>query len=130
MSSYDITKLGDRLLSLRENHKLTQKDLSSMIGLTPKMISFYENNQRTPPADVLIKLSSIFNVTVDYFLGANTENKIVVERSIKTSFGPDALDLLNKYSTLNESGKTKVIQYMNDLYENPKNLSKEIREHA
>ena len=60
----DLIILGNRIRNLREDNDLTQKELSAMIGLTPKMISFYENNQRTPPVDVLIKLAKIFNVTV------------------------------------------------------------------
>lgn len=66
--------LGNRIRNLREDNDLTQKELSSMIGLTPKMISFYENNQRTPPVDVLIKLAKIFNVTVDYLIGFSKSN--------------------------------------------------------
>ena len=44
---FNSSLLGKRIKSLREDHDLTQKELSLMIGLTPKMISFYENNQRT-----------------------------------------------------------------------------------
>lgn len=44
--------LGKILRSLRESREYTQKDLATMIGLTPKMISFYEKEQRQPPIDV------------------------------------------------------------------------------
>lgn len=32
------------------------------------MISFYENDQRVPPVDILIKLAQIFSVSTDYLL--------------------------------------------------------------
>ena len=64
--------LGQRIRNLREDNDLTQRDLSQLIGLTPKMISFYENNQRTPPVDILLKLAKIFHVTTDYLLGNET----------------------------------------------------------
>ena len=67
--SSDLNILGNRIRNLREDHDLTQKELSLMIGLTPKMISFYENNQRTPPLDILLKLAKIFEVSVDYLIG-------------------------------------------------------------
>lgn len=38
------------------------------------MISFYEKDQRIPPADILIKLSQIFNVTTDYLLGLSDDD--------------------------------------------------------
>ena len=73
--SSDLNILGNRIRNLREDHDLTQKELSLMIGLTPKMISFYENNQRTPPLDILLKLAKIFEVSVDYLIGyAPAEN--------------------------------------------------------
>lgn len=72
----NLNLLGNRLRNLREDADLTQKELAIKIGLTPKMISFYENDQRTPPADILIKLADIFNITVDYLLGrTSTLNK-------------------------------------------------------
>lgn len=80
--SSELSILGNRIRNLREDNDLTQKDLSVMIGLTPKMISFYENNQRTPPIDVLVKLAKIFNVTVDYLIGSPTSTSIS-ELSIK-----------------------------------------------
>ena len=75
--------LGCRIRSLREDNGFTQKELSLMIGLTPKMISFYENNQRTPPIDVLAKIAKIFNVTVDYLIGEPLSNTLPKNLSVK-----------------------------------------------
>lgn len=61
--------LGKRIRGLRIEKDVTQRELASFLGLTPKMVSFYENNERVPPADILIKLSKYFNVSVDYLLG-------------------------------------------------------------
>lgn len=65
---------GSQIKKQRLKYKLTQKELSQHLGLTPKMISFYENNERIPPADILIKLSQIFNVTTDYLLGLSDDD--------------------------------------------------------
>ena len=69
--------LGQNIRELRIANNYTQEKLATKIGLTPKMISFYENNQRTPPADILIKLSNIFHVSTDYLLGQVSEANIV-----------------------------------------------------
>ncbi|WP_298594837.1 helix-turn-helix transcriptional regulator [uncultured Mitsuokella sp.] len=61
--------LGKRLRALREDKNQTQKDLAEYLGLTPKMISFYELEQRTPPADIILKLANLYHVTTDYLLG-------------------------------------------------------------
>jgi transcriptional regulator with XRE-family HTH domain len=61
--------IGQRIRQLRSEHKITQKELSDYLGLTPKMISFYELGQRTPPSDIILKLAAKFNVSTDYLLG-------------------------------------------------------------
>ena len=65
--------LGKRLRALREDRRQTQKELADYLGLTPKMISFYELGQRTPPADILLKLADCYDVSVDYLLGNDEE---------------------------------------------------------
>lgn len=122
MRSYNITNLGTRLLSLRENKNFTQKELSTMIGLTPKMISFYENNQRMPPADILVKLCEIFDVSTDYLLGEDSCSSSTSELSLPTMYDKELLEVISMYSSLNNSGKEKIIQYLQDLCANPRNL--------
>lgn len=51
---------------------MTQKKLSDYLGLTPKMISFYELGQRVPPSDIMLKLAERFQVLTDYLLGNDT----------------------------------------------------------
>lgn len=95
----DLIILGNRIRNLREDNDLTQKELSAMIGLTPKMISFYENNQRTPPVDVLIKLAKIFNVTVDYLIGFPSSDNM--------NISSNELNLLKYYRAISNKSKQK-----------------------
>lgn len=69
----DILSIGKSIKQLRLSKYWTQKDLSKQLGLTPKMISFYEHDERIPPADILIKLSHIFNVSTDFLLGLSDD---------------------------------------------------------
>ena len=66
--------IGQRIKQLRIESKLTQKELSQKLNLTPKMVSFYENNERTPPADILVKLATIFHVSTDFLLNISDKN--------------------------------------------------------
>lgn len=67
--------IGNRIKNCRTENQFTQKELANKLGLTPKMVSFYENDERIPPADILVKLASIFKVSTDYLLGM-VEQKI------------------------------------------------------
>lgn len=70
---------GYRLKELRLEHNMTQADLAKKLHLTPKAISFYENDQREPDNLIIEKLSKLFNVSTDYLIGTS-QNKEVVQK--------------------------------------------------
>jgi len=61
--------VGKRIRQLRKEKGVTQSELANYLGLTPKMISFYELENRYPPHDIILKISDYFNVSTDYLLG-------------------------------------------------------------
>lgn len=60
--------LGKTIKKLRNKHGYTQQDLAKLIGVTKSTVAAYENSARRPSYNVLIKLSQIFNVSIDYLL--------------------------------------------------------------
>lgn len=58
-----------RLKRLREERKITQKQLAAMLGVAPNTISQYESGKREPDIDTLMKIASILEVSVDNLLG-------------------------------------------------------------
>ena len=64
-----MNNFGNRLKTLRQQNNLTQSQLSRKLGLTKSVISAYETGIRLPSYDVLIHISKIFNVSIDYLLG-------------------------------------------------------------
>ena len=67
---------SEKLKTLRTTHHLSQRDLADRVGVGKSQISFYENGERFPSADVLIKLADVFRVSVDYLLGISREKII------------------------------------------------------
>lgn len=69
-----------RLRQLREEKEMTQKDIANIVGTTDNAIGNYERGTRMPDAEMLTRLSSIFDVSIDYLLGRtdirNAEDKI------------------------------------------------------
>ncbi|MBQ2818844.1 MAG: helix-turn-helix transcriptional regulator [Clostridia bacterium] len=57
-----------RIRDLREDRDLTQKELAAILSCSQQVYSNYELGQRDIPTDVLIKLSSFYNVSTDYIL--------------------------------------------------------------
>lgn len=58
-----------RIRDLREDHDLKQKQLAEYLHCSQQVYSNYELGQRDIPTQVLIKLSKLYTVSVDYLLG-------------------------------------------------------------
>ena len=67
---------GLTIKNLREKKGITQTQLADRLWLNKSIISAYENEQRMPSLDVLIKLSYEFNVSMEYLLGIE-KNKTI-----------------------------------------------------
>ena len=65
-----------RIRDLREDRDLKQRQLAEYLNCSQQVYSNYELGQRDIPTDILIKLSSLYNVSVDYILGlTNNPNR-------------------------------------------------------
>lgn len=59
---------SEKLRSLRAAKGLTQLQVADRIGISKAMISAYETASKAPSIDVLIRLSRLFGVSVDYLV--------------------------------------------------------------
>ena len=64
-----------RLRDLREDHDMKQKDLAAYLNYSQQVYSNYELGQRDVPTDILIRLSQLYHVSVDYILGLTDNPK-------------------------------------------------------
>jgi len=62
---------GIRIKELRKNKKWTQKELANKIDVRFPQLNKYECGLHTPPMDKLVKLSEVFDTTIDYLLTGN-----------------------------------------------------------
>lgn len=70
---------GNRLAELRKQHHMTQQTLSERLNVTKATVSSYETGVRLPSYDVLIKISYIYHVSIDYLLGVEKNNQLSVD---------------------------------------------------
>lgn len=71
-----LYKFAENLKSLRTKKGLSQTQLATKLWLNKSIISAYENEQRSPSLDVLIKLSYEFNVSMEYLLGIERDKTL------------------------------------------------------
>ena len=73
--------MAERLIELREKHKLSQTAVAKRLGVTSALISAYEKTERNPSLDRLIALADIYHTSTDYILGRSLSdpNSCVIE---------------------------------------------------
>ena len=59
---------SEKLRMLREARGFTQLQVANRIGVSKAMISAYETASKVPSIEVLIRLSRLFGVSVDYLV--------------------------------------------------------------
>ncbi len=105
--------IKNRLKKLREDRKLLQKDIASMLNITASAYGYYENGKREPSNETLEFLAKFYDVSVDYLLG-------IVDNPSNTLDNTDELiiwigQLLNPKN--NEIFKQKFIKMLSKLDE-------------
>ncbi len=65
----------ERLRELREDHDLTQVQVSKILFCSQRVYSNYERGDIDIPTAVLIRLASLYDVSTDYILGLTNSRK-------------------------------------------------------
>lgn len=60
---------SERLRELREDKKLTIRDMAKFLQITHQSYLYYEKHGGEPRYEMLVKLARFFNVSTDYLLG-------------------------------------------------------------
>lgn len=122
-------EIGKKIKQCREAYHLSQSGLAQKLGVSQRNISYYESGERIPPADIIKKLTSIFNVSADELLGlenpkANSSKDILYCNEIAKRIKKLSEHSSKKLSDLLPSLKTQIIQgyctnldfFMEDIY--------------
>lgn len=59
----------NRIKFLREELNMTQQELADKLDGAKSTVAMYEKGDRKPSMEILLKLSEIFNCSIDYILG-------------------------------------------------------------
>lgn len=87
---------AERLNELRKNKGLNQTELAKELNVAKQTVSNWENGNRNPDNDMLIKIANYFEVSLDYLLG-RTENPDY--SVISTNYKGNTIDIVVKSKT-------------------------------
>lgn len=97
-----------RIAELRKNAHLNQVGLAMKLNVSQKMISAYESGTHQPSIDTLIRMSEIFNVSVDYIIG-NSDIKCPADSFSKIGLTENEIKLLDIYKKLGREKQQQAI---------------------
>ncbi len=65
---YDIVKSGDRIRQLRKHEGMTQEQLALKLHISDRYLRKIENGEKGPSIDILVEISALFGVSLDYII--------------------------------------------------------------
>lgn len=83
--------LGDKLSKLRKENNYTQEQLADILGVSRQAISKWESNITYPETDKLIRMSELFNCSLDYLLKDTKETDSKNQSNEEILFFPKRL---------------------------------------
>jgi len=78
----NLEKIGKKITTQRKHNGLTQLELADTLYVTHQAVSKWENGKSIPSIEILVELTKLFNISIDYLLD-NTEIK---ENDFQTMF--------------------------------------------
>ena len=102
---------NNRIKELRKEKNITQLRLSTELNVSQEAISSYESGKSTPSVASLIKMSEIFNTSMDYIMDRTDQRFFVNTNDISK----DESRLLLYYRMLSPIQKEKTISYAQGL---------------
>lgn len=64
---------NESLRLCREQHNYSQRELSDLIGISERTLQRYESGESEPTVSILLKLSKLYDVSIDFILGNQVE---------------------------------------------------------
>jgi transcriptional regulator with XRE-family HTH domain len=104
-----IEGFGERLADLRKATGLTQKQLGEKVGVSNRVIAYYEGETDYPPAHLIEPLAKALKVSSDELLGL---------KRIKQQLNPEHAALwrrLKKIETLSKRDQKALLHYLDAL---------------
>lgn len=113
------SSLSRKIRALRKRSKYTQEDVSQYLNIQRQTYCNYENDARTPPLEIIVALSELYNVSVDYLV---RDTDIADEISVPADFEPPTRSqaakniherkLLSEFSSLSCNKQKEVIEFI------------------
>lgn len=109
--------LNDRIKKLRKKKGMTQLELAEKVHVTDKAVSKWETGEGNPEITILIELTKLFEVSLDYLLtGEEKEPEIIVMSKMELSCKNDDIELFNTIDLQGKDESGHLVTYYLEKY--------------
>ena len=77
--------LGDKLLKLRKDNKMSQEEFAEALDVTRQTVSNWENYKSYPDINTIVKISDKFSVSLDVLLKGDTKMIDNIDKEVRNS---------------------------------------------
>ena len=106
---------GNIIKNLRLENNLKQQDLARILKTAQCTIAKYESEQLEPNINTIQALANYFNCSVDYILGRESEDSVIIVSDKQKS------EIEELYEKLNRQNKIMVMGYITALLQKQNN---------
>jgi transcriptional regulator with XRE-family HTH domain len=76
IGSDTAASFGERLAQLRKAAGYTQVELAAELGISQRMVAYYESPSSTPPANLLPQIATVLGVSIDDLFGRAAKRRL------------------------------------------------------
>lgn len=137
-NAFDVAErkelIAEMLQLLRQQSELTQSEVANYIGIKAGTYSTYENGTREAPAEIIVRLSKLYNIPTDMILQVERVDKsdFVTKKQFE-DFKSDIDELreiaFDKDNQLN-SEMSELLKNLTDVFSNVGDAIKELSDNA
>jgi transcriptional regulator with XRE-family HTH domain len=103
--------MANRIRELREAMGMTQLRLSIELEVTQETVSAYETGKHYASLKSLIKMSNIFDASMDYIMGLSPVRRPMLHTDLTNA----EIEVLITYRKMNCTQREKTVAYMQGL---------------
>lgn len=76
-------EIGKRVQMQRKIRNLTQQDLADKLAVPKSTLGMWESGRNAVPIEMLIALSHLFDLNIDYWLGTNDSKLVPIDGGVR-----------------------------------------------
>jgi transcriptional regulator with XRE-family HTH domain len=112
---FKTSTFGKRLASLRKKAGLSQRDLAKELGISQRMIAYYEKQTDFPPTQLLPAIVKVLGVSSDQLLGIEKEEDNIKDQKLWQRF--------KEVQELSKSEKKSIFEFLDTFIDRKRLLN-------